>query len=40
MSELTDLYQEVVLDHGRRPRNFGPLEGATARFAGGLCVPA
>jgi nitrogen fixation protein NifU and related proteins len=29
MSELTDLYQEVVLDHGRRPRNFGPLEGET-----------
>jgi nitrogen fixation NifU-like protein len=29
MSELTDLYQEVVLDHGKRPRNFGPLEGAT-----------
>ena len=28
-SELTDLYQEVVLDHGKRPRNFGPLEGAT-----------
>jgi nitrogen fixation NifU-like protein len=29
MSELADLYQEVVLDHGKRPRNFGPLEGAT-----------
>jgi nitrogen fixation NifU-like protein len=29
MSELSDLYQEVVLDHGKRPRNFGPLEGAT-----------
>ncbi len=28
-SELSDLYQEVVLDHGKRPRNFGPLEGAT-----------
>jgi nitrogen fixation protein NifU and related proteins len=22
MSELTDLYQEVILDHNRRPRNF------------------
>jgi nitrogen fixation NifU-like protein len=31
MSELTDLYQEVILDHGKRPRNFGPLAGATAR---------
>jgi len=28
MSELTDLYQEVILDHNRRPRNFGKLEGA------------
>ncbi len=28
MSELRDLYQEVILDHNRRPRNFGVLEGA------------
>ena len=28
MSELTDLYQEVILDHNRAPRNFGVLEGA------------
>ncbi len=28
MSELSDLYQEVILDHNRSPRNFGPLEGA------------
>jgi nitrogen fixation NifU-like protein len=34
MSELTDLYQEVVLDHGKRPRNYGPLEGATHRAEG------
>jgi nitrogen fixation protein NifU and related proteins len=34
MSELSDLYQEVVLDHGRRPRNFGPLEGETHRADG------
>lgn len=34
MSELTDLYQEVILDHGRRPRNFGPLEGATHEAEG------
>jgi nitrogen fixation NifU-like protein len=25
MSELRDLYQEVILDHNRRPRNFGTL---------------
>ncbi len=34
MSDLGDLYQEVVLDHGKRPRNFGPLEGATHRAEG------
>ena len=28
MSELRELYQEVILDHNKRPRNFGPLEGA------------
>jgi nitrogen fixation NifU-like protein len=29
MSDLTDLYQEVILDHNRRPRNFGALPDAT-----------
>lgn len=28
MSDLRELYQEVILDHGRRPRNFGPLPEA------------
>jgi len=28
MDDLRDLYQEVILDHGRRPRNFRALEGA------------
>jgi nitrogen fixation NifU-like protein len=28
MSDLRELYQEVILDHGKRPRNFRPLEGA------------
>jgi len=28
MSDLSDLYQEVILDHNRRPRNFGVLAGA------------
>ena len=27
--KLSDLYQEVILDHNRRPRNFGKLEDAT-----------
>jgi nitrogen fixation NifU-like protein len=27
--DLRDLYQEVILDHGRKPRNFRRLEGAT-----------
>lgn len=26
MSDLRDLYQEVVIDHGRRPRNFRELD--------------
>jgi nitrogen fixation NifU-like protein len=26
MSDLGDLYQEMILDHGKRPRNFGKLE--------------
>ncbi len=25
MSDLSDLYQEVILDHNRRPRNYGEL---------------
>jgi nitrogen fixation NifU-like protein len=28
MSDLRELYQEVILDHGRRPRNFHSLEEA------------
>lgn len=28
MSALRELYQEVIIDHGKRPRNFGALEGA------------
>jgi nitrogen fixation NifU-like protein len=28
VNELRDLYQEVILDHGRRPRNFRTIEGA------------
>jgi nitrogen fixation NifU-like protein len=32
--ELTDLYRDVILDHNRRPRNFGPLEQANALAEG------
>ena len=28
MSELSDLYQEVILEHNKNPRNFGEIEGA------------
>ena len=39
MSDLTDLYQEVILDHNRRPRNFGALADANriARGHNPLC---
>jgi nitrogen fixation protein NifU and related proteins len=39
MSELSDLYQEVILDHNRRPRNFHALAGAshTAEGYNPLC---
>jgi nitrogen fixation NifU-like protein len=29
-----DLYQDIVLEHKRAPRNFGPLPGATHRAEG------
>ena len=34
MSELTDLCQEVILDHNRRPHNFRVIDGATAKQEG------
>jgi nitrogen fixation NifU-like protein len=39
MSDLSDLYQEVILDHNKRPRNYGVLPGAnrTARGHNPLC---
>jgi len=33
-SELRDLYQEVVIDHSRKPRNFRKPEGANRRVEG------
>jgi nitrogen fixation protein NifU and related proteins len=32
--ELNDLYRDVILDHNRRPRNFGGLEPADASAEG------
>ncbi len=34
MSELRDLYQEVILDHYKRPRNFGSLEEPRSKAEG------
>lgn len=34
MSELSDLYQEVILDHNRRPRNFRVIEPASVTQEG------
>lgn len=34
MTELRDLYQEVILDHGKRPRNFRSMDGAECRADG------
>ena len=33
-SELRDLYQEVVIDHSKQPRNFRKLEDATGTAEG------
>ena len=33
-SELEELYQEVILDHSRRPRNFGQLTDPSVRVHG------
>lgn len=34
MSDLRDLYQEIILDHNRHPRNFGPLATANRQAEG------
>lgn len=34
MSEFQDLYQQVILDHNQRPRNFHALEGKVRRSEG------
>ncbi len=39
MSDLRELYQEIILDHGKRPRNFRVVEAAdrTAEGYNPLC---
>jgi nitrogen fixation NifU-like protein len=34
MSDLRDLYQDVIFDHYKRPRNCGPLPGANRKADG------
>ena len=34
MSDLRELYQELIVDHSKHPRNFGKLEGANYRAEG------
>jgi nitrogen fixation NifU-like protein len=34
MSELSELYQQVILDHNKKPRNFQKLEGANRMSEG------
>ncbi len=34
MSDLRDLYQEVILDHSKNPRNYRKLEGANRSAEG------
>jgi nitrogen fixation NifU-like protein len=34
MSDLRELYQEMILDHGKRPRNYGKIEDTDHRAEG------
>lgn len=34
MTELNELYQEMILDHNQKPRNFAKLEGANRQAEG------
>lgn len=34
MADLQELYQSIILDHNRRPRNFGEIAGADRRAEG------
>ena len=32
--DIKDLYQEIIVDHNRSPRNFGPMEDADRKLEG------
>jgi len=34
MSDLTEIYQEIILDHSKRPRNFRAIEDCTCAAEG------
>ena len=34
MPDIEDLYQEIILEHNKRPRNYGPLNGSTHQADG------
>jgi nitrogen fixation NifU-like protein len=34
MASLEDLYQDIILEHNKRPRNYGPLKDATHQADG------
>ena len=34
MNDLQDLYKDIIMDHNRRPRNFGPVEQPTHKKEG------
>lgn len=34
MTELRELYQDVILDHNKRPRNFHPMDDADKKVEG------
>lgn len=34
MSEMRELYQQLIIDHGRKPRNFGELKSANHQKEG------
>jgi nitrogen fixation NifU-like protein len=31
---IDDLYQQIIIDHSRKPRNFGPMEDASSKAEG------
>lgn len=34
MSSIEELYQEIILEHNKRPRHYGPLDSVTHQAAG------